>query len=93
MFAESNLRTAVGRMGVLRNRDRAEVSNRRTPTKRKQIYQRWMMMGTKILVIDDDVNICDMLKLYLENDGYEVTALTESAALRCTSRILFCSTL
>ena len=46
MFAESNLRTSVGRTGVLRNRDRAEVSSRRTPTKRKQIYQRWMMMGT-----------------------------------------------
>ena len=30
------------------------------------------MMDTKILVIDDDVNICDMIKLYLENSGYEV---------------------
>ena len=79
MFAESNLRTAVWRTGVLRNRDRAEVSNRRTPTKRKQIYQRWMMMGTKILVIDDDVNICDMLKLYLENDGYEVKTANDGA--------------
>lgn len=29
-------------------------------------------MGTKILTIDDDVNICDMLRLYLENEGYEV---------------------
>lgn len=30
------------------------------------------MIGTKILVVDDDKNICDMLRLYLENDGYEV---------------------
>lgn len=29
-------------------------------------------MGTKILVIDDDVNICEMLRLYLENEGYEI---------------------
>ena len=37
------------------------------------------MMGTKILVIDDDVNICDMLKLYLENDGYEVKTANDGA--------------
>ena len=29
-------------------------------------------MGTKILVVDDDKNICELLKLYLENDGYTV---------------------
>ena len=29
-------------------------------------------MGTKILVVDDDRNICELLKLYLENDGYSV---------------------
>ena len=29
-------------------------------------------MGTKILVVDDDRNICELLKLYLENDGYTV---------------------
>ena len=29
-------------------------------------------MGTKLLVIDDDVNICDMLRMYFENEGYEV---------------------
>ena len=29
-------------------------------------------MGTKILVIDDDVNICDLLRLYFENENYEV---------------------
>lgn len=29
-------------------------------------------MNQKILVIDDDLNICEAIKLYLENDGYEV---------------------
>ncbi|MBR4288409.1 MAG: response regulator transcription factor [Clostridia bacterium] len=29
-------------------------------------------MANKILVADDDLNICEVLKLYLENDGYEV---------------------
>lgn len=29
-------------------------------------------MDTKILVVDDDLNICDLLKLYLENEGYAV---------------------
>ena len=29
-------------------------------------------MATKILVIDDDLNICDLLRMYCENAGYEV---------------------
>ncbi len=29
-------------------------------------------MDTKLLIVDDDVNICDMLKLYFENEGYKV---------------------
>ena len=29
-------------------------------------------MYTKILVVDDDPNICDMLKQYLEKEGYDV---------------------
>jgi DNA-binding response OmpR family regulator len=29
-------------------------------------------MSTKILVVDDDQNICELLKLYLENEGYTV---------------------
>lgn len=29
-------------------------------------------MNQKILVIDDDKNICEAVRLYLENDGYEV---------------------
>ena len=30
------------------------------------------MIGTKILIIDDDVNICEALRVYFENEGYEV---------------------
>lgn len=29
-------------------------------------------MDTKLLVVDDDPNICEVLKLYFENEGYEV---------------------
>lgn len=29
-------------------------------------------MAAKILVIDDEANICDLLRLYLEKEGYEV---------------------
>ncbi len=29
-------------------------------------------MDTKLLIVDDDVNICDMLKLYFENEGFKV---------------------
>ncbi len=30
------------------------------------------MEKTKLLVIDDDMNICEMLRLYYENEGYKV---------------------
>ncbi|OQB14943.1 MAG: Transcriptional regulatory protein SrrA [Firmicutes bacterium ADurb.Bin193] len=30
------------------------------------------MGGTKILAVDDDVNICELLRLYLTKEGYEV---------------------
>ena len=26
----------------------------------------------KVLVVDDDPSICDVLRMYLENDGYSV---------------------
>lgn len=34
-------------------------------------------MSEKILVVDDDKNICELLKLYLENDGYTVTVAND----------------
>ena len=36
-------------------------------------------MGTKILVVDDEVSICDLLRLYLENEGYEVKTANDGA--------------
>ena len=36
-------------------------------------------MSTNILVIDDDVNICEAVRLYLENDGYEVKTVNDGA--------------
>ena len=29
-------------------------------------------MATKLLIVDDEPNICESLRLYLENEGYEV---------------------
>ena len=29
-------------------------------------------MDTKLLIVDDDFNICEMLRLYFENEGYKV---------------------
>ena len=29
-------------------------------------------MGTKLLVIDDEMNICELLRAYFENEGYDV---------------------
>ena len=36
-------------------------------------------MMTKILVVDDDINICDLLKMYLEKEGYEVKTANDGA--------------
>ena len=35
------------------------------------------MLDTKILVIDDDVSICEMLKNYFEKEGYEVKTVND----------------
>lgn len=55
-------------------------------------------MGTKILVVDDETGICDLLKIYFEKEGYEVKTANvmeqrELIILKCTSRILSCLTL
>jgi two-component system OmpR family response regulator len=40
------------------------------------------MASTKILVVDDDVNICEIIRLYLEKEGYEVlTAMDGKQAI------------
>ncbi len=35
------------------------------------------MANEKILVVDDDVNICELLRLYLEKEGYTVSIVTD----------------
>ena len=35
------------------------------------------MMDTKILVVDDDPNISDLLKIYFENEGYDVKTVAD----------------
>ena len=37
------------------------------------------MLDTKILVVDDDENICEVLKLYFENEGYGVKIARDGA--------------
>ena len=37
------------------------------------------MMDTKLLIVDDDAAICDMLKIYFENEGYEVRIANNGA--------------
>ena len=34
-------------------------------------------MEAKLLIIDDDANICEMLKLYFENEGYKVRSAND----------------
>ena len=38
------------------------------------------MAAEKILVVDDDTNICELLRLYLEKDGYDVTIANNGMA-------------
>ena len=35
------------------------------------------MANEKILVVDDDTNICELLRLYLTKEGYQVTTANE----------------
>lgn len=37
------------------------------------------MSAEKILVVDDDINICELLRLYLEKEGYEVVISNDGA--------------
>ncbi len=44
-------------------------------------------MATKILVIDDDINICDLLRMYLEKEGYEVRTANDGVEAMATFRL------
>jgi len=37
------------------------------------------MLGSKILVIDDDSNICELIKVYFQREGYEVAVAGDGA--------------
>ena len=38
------------------------------------------MSADKIMVVDDDLNICELLRLYLEKEGYEVVIANDGSA-------------
>ena len=38
------------------------------------------MADIKIMVVDDDVNICELLRLYLEKEGYDTVVMADGAA-------------
>ena len=44
-------------------------------------------MATKILVIDDDINICDLLRMYLEKEGYEVRTANDGVEAKPVFRM------
>ena len=46
------------------------------------------MSNEKVLVVDDDINICELLRLYLEKDGYSVTIANDGmSAVQTFNRI------
>ena len=44
------------------------------------------MAAEKILVVDDDLNICELLRLYLEKEGYSVVIANDGQAAIKTFR-------
>ena len=46
------------------------------------------MSNEKVLVVDDDINICELLRLYLEKEGYSVTIANDGvSAVQTYNRI------
>ena len=37
-------------------------------------------MSNKILIVDDDINICELLRLYLEKEGYETKSVNDGVS-------------
>ena len=37
------------------------------------------MLGTKVLIVDDDQNICELLRLYLQKDGFDTEIANDGA--------------
>ncbi len=42
------------------------------------------MAGTKVLIVDDDINICELLRLYLEKEGFSVISVNDGEAALTT---------
>ena len=40
-------------------------------------WEEIIMANEKILVVDDDTNICELLRLYLTKEGYQVTVAND----------------
>ncbi len=45
--------------------------------RRKRIEGRWMNKQVKVLVVEDDPNICELITLYAEKDGYIVNVAND----------------
>ena len=43
----------------------------------KELQEETAMANEKILVVDDDQNICELLRLYLTKEGYQVTLASD----------------
>ena len=46
-----------------------------------------VIMDTKLLIVDDDPNICDMLKLYFENEGYKIKTANDGVEGLATFKV------
>ena len=51
--------------------------NKKSGALTRKNKERNINMDTKLLIVDDDPNICDMLKLYFENEGYKVKTASD----------------
>ena len=45
-----------------------------------------IMAETKVLIVDDDINICELLRLYLEKEGFNVISVNDGEAALATFR-------
>lgn len=43
-----------------------------------------VMANTKVLIVDDDINICELLRLYLEKEGFAVISVNDGEAALTT---------
>ena len=44
-------------------------------------------MGARVLVVDDEPEICELVRVYLEAEGFEVETLGDGAAAVRASRL------